>query len=157
MQPRKWDPLLLPEIVKGSRSLRETLGKLGLRQAGGNYTQLKKYLELMQIDTSHFTGKGWNIERLNLVHEKALLSDIMVKNSSYQSYKLKKRLFQESLKTERCEKCGWAEKATDGRIPLELHHINGNRTDNRLENLQVLCPNCHSLQPNHRGKNIKAK
>lgn len=41
----------------------------------------------------------------------------------------------------------------DGRIPLELDHINGDRHDNRLENLRVLCPNCHSLKPTHRGLN----
>ncbi|HKP51497.1 MAG TPA: HNH endonuclease [Chloroflexia bacterium] len=52
-----------------------------------------------------------------------------------------------------CEECGWARRAVDGRLPLELHHMNGNRYDNRLENLIVLCPNCHSLKDNHRGLN----
>ena len=43
------------------------------------------------------------------------------------------------------------------KIPLELHHINGDNTDNRIENLQLLCPNCHALTDNYRGKNIKIK
>lgn len=46
----------------------------------------------------------------------------------------------------KCELCGWGEmNKTTGKIPLEIHHINGDCTDNREENLQLLCPNCHSL------------
>ena len=81
------------------------------------------------------------------------LEDILVKNSNFQSYKLKKRLFSAKLKKPRCELCGWAKKTADGRLPLELDHISGDSKDNRLENLRILCPNCHSLQPTHRGRN----
>lgn len=46
----------------------------------------------------------------------------------------------------KCEKCGWGEiNPTTQKTPLEVHHINGDCTDNREENLQLLCPNCHSL------------
>ena len=55
-----------------------------------------------------------------------------------------------------CECCKNVE--WNGRpIPLEVHHINGDNTDNRLENLQILCPNCHALTENWRGKNIDKK
>lgn len=50
-----------------------------------------------------------------------------------------------------CGNTEWLDK----HIPLELHHINGNHKDNRLSNLQLLCPNCHALTDNYRGKNIK--
>ncbi len=83
------------------------------------------------------------------------LTEILVENSTYQSFKLKKRLFSARLKKPSCEECGWAQVSIDGRIPLELDHINGNRHDNRIENLRVLCPNCHSLKPTHRGMNRK--
>jgi 5-methylcytosine-specific restriction endonuclease McrA len=83
------------------------------------------------------------------------LKRILVKKSSYQSYKLKNCLFREGLKQRKCEICGWAKKSPDGRKPLELDHINGDSQDNRLENLRILCPNCHSLQPTHRGRNRK--
>lgn len=54
----------------------------------------------------------------------------------------------------KCQKCGWGEiNETTGKIPLEIHHINGDCTDNREENLQLLCPNCHSLTPNSGAKN----
>ncbi|MBI5045842.1 MAG: HNH endonuclease [Candidatus Niyogibacteria bacterium] len=83
------------------------------------------------------------------------LDKILVQNSTYQSYKLKRRLFKAGIKFPECEKCGWAEFSDDGRLPLELDHINGDSRDNRLNNLRVLCPNCHSLQLTHRGKNKK--
>ncbi|KKQ13143.1 MAG: hypothetical protein US27_C0015G0001, partial [Candidatus Moranbacteria bacterium GW2011_GWF1_36_78] len=53
--------------------------------------------------------------------------------------------------------CGWHKVSKDGRLPLELDHINGDSKDNRIKNLRVLCPNCHSLKPTHRGRNIKKK
>ena len=64
------------------------------------------------------------------------------------SSKLKDKLIREGLKEDKCEMCGvstWFGK----KIVLELHHKNGNHYDNDLDNLQVLCPNCHSIQESH--------
>jgi len=154
MKPRKWTEKQLRDASIGSKSVRQVLGLLGLKQAGGNYHQIKKYLEFYKINTSHFTGQVWN-KGLKLIGKpRILLSDILVKNSHYQSFKLKKRLFIAGLKSPKCEECGWAQKNKDGYLPLELDHINGDHFDNRLENLRILCPNCHSLKPDHRGRNI---
>jgi hypothetical protein len=67
------------------------------------------------------------------------------------SYKLIYKLFRDGLKERKCECCGlteWLGKE----IPLELHHINGDHFDNHLENLKVLCPNCHAFTDNYSGR-----
>lgn len=155
MKHKSWTKEQLIEAVKSSKSIRQVIIKLGLIPAGGNYNQLQKFFEIYKINTKHFTGKVWNKGMTGTGKPKILLTDILVKNSNYQSFKLKNRLFLANLKKPACELCGWAMKSADGRLPLELDHINGNNKDNRIENLQVLCPNCHSLQPTHRGRNRK--
>lgn len=58
----------------------------------------------------------------------------------------------------KCERCGWNEvNPYIGRSLLEIHHLDGDRSNNTLENLVVLCPNCHSLTENYRAMNIKNK
>ena len=76
------------------------------------------------------------------------LEEICVKDSTYtNTTALKNRLIKAGLKSDCCEICGFSDK-------IELHHINGNPRDHRLENLQILCPNCHAFTDNYRGKNI---
>lgn len=155
MRTRKWTEQDLIFAVDKSKSIRQVLGYLGLREAGGNYTQVKKYIKEYNLNIKHFTGKTWNKGLTGIGKPHIQLKNILVRNCSFQSYKLKNRLFNARLKKPKCEECGWAVTATDGRLPLELDHINGNSRDNRLENLRILCPNCHSLKPTHRGKNRK--
>lgn len=79
----------------------------------------------------------------------------LINGSLVQSFKLKKYLLRAKLKEYKCESCfntEWLNKP----IPLELDHINGQPHDNRLENLQLLCPNCHSLTPTFRAKNKRS-
>lgn len=59
-------------------------------------------------------------------------------------------MFRLGIKEEKCEVCGYTDS-------LELHHINGDNCDNRIENLQILCPNCHAKIDTFRGLNIKSK
>ncbi|NCS98558.1 hypothetical protein GW764_00030 [Candidatus Parcubacteria bacterium] len=150
---RKWSEKDLQIAVKNSSSYRQVIHKLHLIPAGGNYSQIKKYIKEYKINIKHFKGKAWNKGMTGLKTKKTPLEKILTKNNNYQSYKLKNRLFEENLKKKKCEKCGWAKLSKDGRLPLELDHINGDRRDNRIENLRILCPNCHSLEPTHRGMN----
>ncbi len=155
MRKRSWTERQLRTAVKSSRSFAEVLQRLGLREAGGNYTQIKKYIRELNLKITHFTGRAWNRGLRLPFRPKIPLEKILVPESDYQSFKLKKRLFIAGLKPHYCEECRWAQKTPDGYLPLELDHINGSHRDNRLENLRVLCPNCHSLRPNHRGRKQK--
>jgi len=154
---RTWTDKQLRQAVQDSYSVRQVIGKLGLVPAGGNYVQVQKAITDLHIETTHFTGKGWRKNKTFTYSPKKSLAELLQRDTDVQSYKLKKRLFFEKVKTPQCELCGWAEMSEDGRIPVELDHVNGDRRDNRLENLRILCPNCHSLQTTHRGLNHKHK
>lgn len=154
---RLWTEEQLRQAVGSSFSYRQILKKLGLREAGGNYEQIKLYIKELALNIKHFKGRGWNAGLRGIGSPRITLKKILTTHSYFQSFKLKKRLFVAGLKKCACELCGWATVALDGRIPLELDHINGDRHDNRINNLRILCPNCHSLQPTHRGLNRKKK
>ena len=57
---------------------------------------------------------------------------------------------------ERCMNCGWSEKYSHtGKVPIELSHKDGDFTNNKIENLEIICPNCHSLTDSYKGANKK--
>jgi len=155
MKQRSWSEQDLRVAAKKSRSIRQILKLLHLKEAGGNYAQIQKYLNYYQVEIRHLKGRGWNKGLSGIGRPRINLKNILVKNSTFQSFKLKKRLFAAKLKMAQCEECGWSRKSVDGRIPLEIDHINGDSHDNRFNNLRILCPNCHSLKPTHRGRNRK--
>lgn len=83
---------------------------------------------------------------------------ILSNEAPCQSYKLKLKLFEAGLLEDKCSLCGWDKKREGERFtPCELDHINGDHFDNRLENLRIICPNCHSLTSTYRPKNLKLK
>ena len=123
--------------------------QLGLVPAGGNYDQVNATIAKLELDTSHFTGSCWNAGGVKTSRVTIPLTSILVANRHVSSHKLKKRLFRAGLKEPTCELCGWAQRAPDGRTPVELDHINGDRFDNRLENLRILCPLCRARHNLH--------
>jgi len=142
----------LREAVKTSTSIRQVLDKLNIVPAGGNYQTTNRRIQKLDIDISHFSGQAWNKGRV--IGPKRPIEEYLKENSVVQSFKLKNRLITEGLKQHKCECCGiteWMGKPT----PIELDHINGNHHDNRLENLRILCPNCHAQTDTYRGKNKK--
>ena len=82
------------------------------------------------------------------------LEELLVENTNWQSNKLRRRLLESNVKEHKCEVCSLS--TWNGRpIPLELDHISGDKTDNRLKNLRMLCPNCHAQTEHYRGRNMK--
>lgn len=151
----KYTEQQLRDACKDSLSIRQTMTKVGIREAGGNYSTIKKRIKDFNIDISHFTGQVWNVgsryKQIKLVQP---LKKILVKNSTYQSHKLKLRLLKENYLTHMCYKCNnttWLNQP----IALELEHIDGNHSNNELTNLTLLCPNCHAQTSTYRGKNIR--
>ena len=141
--------------AKSSFSIAGMCKYFGLTPSGGNYRIMHNAIAEYGIDTSHFRGQGWNVGLKFKPTKPRKLSEILVQGSSFQSFKLKKRLFQEHLKAKQCERCGLT-KWLGLDIPLEIHHKNGDNRDNRIENLEILCPNCHALTDSYRGKNNKS-
>lgn len=132
------------DAIAKSHSIAEALRYLGIKSEGGNYRIIHNAIKAYNISIDHFTGKGWNIGLKFKPKEPCNMDEILVEYSTYQTFKLKNRLLKEGYKEYKCESCGSTEWK-DYPIPLELHHINGDNTDHRIENLQILCPNCHAL------------
>lgn len=144
------------EVVANSYSVAQCLNKLNLRPTGGNYKVFHRRVSMLNIDTSHFTGQGHLKNKKHNWSPKIPISDLLKENTYYQSHKLKLRLIKEGYKEHKCENCNKTEWLGNP-IPLELEHKNGINTDNRIENLSLLCPNCHALTNTYRGKNKKYK
>ncbi|WBA40712.1 HNH endonuclease [Hymenobacter canadensis] len=153
MKPRVTDAEFAG-IVAECLSVAQVLARLGLVPAGGNYKTVNDRIKRQVLGIGHFTGKAWNVgNRYRSFGRKCRLAEILVADSPYTfTHGLRGRLLKEGYKAHRCEQCG-LEEWRSMPIPLELHHINGVNNDHRLENLQLLCPNCHAQTSSYRGKN----
>jgi hypothetical protein len=109
------------------------------------------------LDTNHFTGQSWSKGRSFPQGPRMRpLEEILVRGSTYRTSALRLRLIAAGLKDSRCEICGVVEWRGNA-LSLALDHINGDPTDNRLENLRILCPNCHSQTHTWCGRNARAR
>lgn len=129
------------KVLPESNSLNDVCHNLGLKGVNWYYKKIKDIIKKYNIDISHFG----TLKKTN-VHSFAKLSDVeyFSAGTHRSGGNMLKRLIQDGHKEHKCEKCGRIE--WEGHpIPLQVHHINGDHFDNRIENLQVLCSNCHSL------------
>lgn len=143
----KWRNFTRQEIeqfVQESYSYATLADKLGYNNRAGSYLgAMKSMIEELNIDVSHFKGQGWKNDNFDYDRFR---NGIAIK-SSQAIYAL---IF---IRGHRCEQCG-TEQWLGSPIPLEVHHVDGNSLNNEMDNLKLLCPNCHALTDNYRGKNI---
>jgi hypothetical protein len=143
MTKRGWTDEDLIFHCQNSKNKTEVLKKLGLSfHNSGNYQTVDKYIKKLNIDISHFEAGVSH----NPPGTKLSLEEILVEDSSYaKTSDLKDRLIKEGLLEYKCSvaECQLSDWLGN-KINLHLDHINGNRSDNRIENLRLLCPNCHS-------------
>jgi hypothetical protein len=134
-------------VVAQATSLSQVLRHFGLRTAGGNFRQLRRWLDAWDISTEHFT-----LAREPPTRERTPLAEVLVEHSTYSRGHLKRRLFEEGVKARECELCGQGEEWQGRRMALILDHINGVPDDNRLANLRIVCPNCAATLDTHCGR-----
>lgn len=143
--PRSWTDEKFVEVVRESRSVGEVQRRLGYNPSGGMHRFVRAHINRLGLSTDHFSGQGWARGQTNTRGFRPRpLGEVLVANSTANSAYIRRRLIKEGLKEPRCEICGldtWRGEP----LPLALDHINGDPCDNRLENLRILCPNCHAL------------
>jgi hypothetical protein len=140
-------------IVEKCQTMAYAAKKLGM-----SYKAFCKKAKQLDCYKPNQGGKGLK-KPTSFGHDKnkIMTEDILAgKYPRYQTYKLKIRLITEGYLEDKCSICGWDKKPEGAKFtPCELDHINGNPTDHRLENLRLICPNCHSLTPTYRFRRGK--
>lgn len=132
-------------------SVKDALEFLGLRAAGGNYKSFYKWCDFHKLvpPKAKYDEKRMAPARNSLkVHD----SDVFKENSKFNNRTLIKKRLRNLIEFE-CSWCGLGEEWNGRPITLQLDHINGVWNDNRIGNLRLLCPNCHSQTSNYAGRN----
>ena len=145
---------LVKKYLPISNSLNHLCNNLGLKGVDGYYKKLKRIIRENGLSTEHFgtirlsnNGGGRN------KYTAMLDEEFFVKDSKRQGESILKRLISGNYKEYKCENCGISE--WNGKpLKLQVHHINGDHYDNRIENLQLLCPNCHTQTDTYARNNI---
>jgi hypothetical protein len=143
----KYSKELLIEHVASSKSWAEVCRKMGVPPFTGSQTHLKKQAVKFGVNSSHFLGQASNRGKKSPQRKD---TQIFLNNeATISSHKLRVRLIKEGFKEAKCECCGLTEWMGEP-IILELDHKNSDHFDNRLDNLMIVCPNCHALETRKR-------
>lgn len=151
----KYTKEFLEDIIKKSNTIMEVIENIGLSKHGNNYRTIKKYIELYDLNISHFDANKIRNQKLTNFNTISL-QEILIENSKYTSTNnLKNKLYNNGLKEKKCEICEQNEIWNGKHMSLILDHINGINNDNRIENLRIVCPNCNATLETHcRGKKV---
>lgn len=144
----------IEKMLSDSDSFREFLIKINSSSNGtGAYKSIKSQLSNLGIKLPEFEYKK---RKINSFLKRIPNEEIFVKNSTYNSRdKIKKRIINENLIEYKCNGCDNSGNWKGSILSLQLEHKNGINNDNRLENLEFLCPNCHSQTETFSGKKLK--
>ena len=147
-------------LVKNSDSLNKVLLKFGLTSKGGNTNTLKRRLIEENIDFSHIklgmdSNRGRKFPECNRLSLEECKSVLFIENCSYDRSSVKRYLKIYNMFPYICKNCELEPIWDNNPLTLQLDHINGVGTDNRIENLRWLCPNCHSQTDTFAGKSNK--
>lgn len=154
-RPTPIDDEALRRLLPDSRSLAQVIRGIGLDPANGSdYRRVRRRIARLGLSTEHLWGQAW-ARGTKGTRSPRPLEEVLVRDPTYAgcSSQLRDRLVGEGLLEWRCVECGLVEW-NEVRAPLQLDHVNGDPTDNRLVNLRLLCPNCHALTPTYCGRNI---
>ncbi|MEU6528543.1 HNH endonuclease [Streptomyces sp. NPDC046928] len=154
----KWTRDILQEAVTASTNMSQVLRHLGLDVVGGHHTHISRRIRGYGIDTSHFTSVV-RTERQRDNRRRRTADEILTVLTAERAGRVPgsrlKRAMREKGGAERCALCGVEGVWLGEPLPLEVDHIDGDWRNNRLENLRLLCPNCHSTTDRYRGRGTR--
>jgi predicted RNA-binding Zn-ribbon protein involved in translation (DUF1610 family) len=142
----------LEEAVKASISIYGVMRYLGIKLTGGSHCHIKKKIKEFEINTSHFTGQGHNLGRKS--NNKKSWQEILIISTTGRradAYRLRRALIESGVEY-KCSKCNNDGNWFGNRLTLEVNHKNHDWLDHRKDNLEFLCPNCHSQDKHSKNR-----
>lgn len=131
---------MLPEILPLCECWSDVVRRLGLNPRGSNIATVQKWVSVLELNTSHFNSNRAKARGNVLLS----IDDMCIIDSTVSMHVLKKKLIDGNIIPYVCQLCGISDNWNGKPLILQLDHVNGNPTDNRLINLRFLCPNCHT-------------
>ena len=149
---RTWTDAQFAVAVAANTNFTDVIRAPGLRPAGGNHGTMKKHAVRLGLSTDHFSNER-RVRGLRVSHERVRLSlsAVYCERSHVLGGTLRKHA-RRHFPPSRCAICGITDSWNGMPLTLQLDHVNGVYSDNRVENLRWLCPNCHSQTSGFAGR-----
>lgn len=146
----------LQKIVNECYSLTQVIEKVGWTLSGSAHKFIRRELVNRNIDFSHFRFAGANFGVFHKGGKSTSFEKMSLRKKRVSGQSLRRRMITEKLKKDQCEICGQLPKHNGKSLVLQVNHKDGDKTNNKLENLEIICPNCHTQTETFTGKNIRS-